>query len=122
MGNSVAKKYDVPKDHTSSAGHLRLWKIWPAKAKEDNKAGNIQAGQSVSVWTFDKSELAKKKDKNGATYDKNVIEQIYQVMKKDLAVMKESQASPNMISCLEVRINAIDFSKFIHVEIGHRRI
>jgi SCY1-like protein 2 len=104
MGNSVAKKFDIPKEHTASAGHLRLWKIWPGKAKESNKAGNTVAGQLVSVWTFDKSELLKQNDKKGSGMDKNVVEQIYQIMKRDLAVMKDSQASPQMISSLEVGI------------------
>jgi hypothetical protein len=104
MGNSVAKKFDIPKEHTASAGHLRLWKIWPGKAKESNKAGNTVAGQLVSVWTFDKSELLKQNDKKGSGMDKNVVEQIYQIMKRDLAVMKDSQASPQMISSLEVSI------------------
>lgn len=100
MGNSIQKKFDVPKEHTASAGHLRLWKIWPGKAK-DNTGPN--AGQLVSIWTFDKNELLKKKDKNDKALDKNVVEQLYQIMKKDLAVIKESQGSPNLISSIEVR-------------------
>ena len=101
MGNSIQKKFDVPKDHTASAGHLRLWKIWPGKAKEGS--GN-SAGQSVSIWTFDKNELLKKKDKNDKGLDKNVVEQIYQIMKKDLTVIKESQGCPHLISSIEVRV------------------
>lgn len=94
MGNSIQKKFDVPKDHTASAGHLRLWKIWPGKAKDSN--------QHVSIWTFDKNELLKKKDKNDKGLDKNIVEQIHQIMKKDLSVMKESQGCPHLISTIEV--------------------
>lgn len=95
MGNAVAKKFDVPKEHTATAGHLQLWQIWPGKSKD-------ATGQLVSIWTFDKSEYAKRKTTYGTTLDKNVVEQVFQIMKKDLAVMKESQACPHMISTLEV--------------------
>lgn len=95
MGNAIQKKFDVPKEHTATAGHMQLWKIWPGKNKE--------TGQLTSIWAFDKNELSKKRGPSGnSLYDKAMIEQIYQIMKKDLTVIKESQNCPNLISSLEV--------------------
>lgn len=106
MGNAIEKKYDAPKEHTATAGHLQLWKIWPGKSKD-------ASGKLVSIWAFDKSEiLAGSKGKDGKPMlnniqaDKAVVEQIYQVMKKDLAVMKDSQACSSLISTIEVRTHA----------------
>ena len=102
MGNAIEKKYDVPKDYTATAGHLQLWKIWPGKSKD-------ASGKLVSIWAFDKTELlsgSKGKDGkislNNIQADKAVVEQIYQIMKKDLAVMKDSQACSSLISTFEV--------------------
>ena len=54
MGNSFAKNYDCPKEHTATAGRDdTLWRIWPGKHKE-TKA-------ETSIWVFDKSEIGKKK-------------------------------------------------------------
>ncbi len=54
MGNSFAKNYDCPKEHTATAGRDdTLWRIWPGKHKE-NKA-------EASIWVFDKSDIGKKK-------------------------------------------------------------
>ena len=66
MGNAIAKKFDnVPKDHTATAGHLQLWKIWPGlilililfyqyyllgTVKEANAALGTQTGDDVSIW------------------------------------------------------------------------
>ena len=98
MGNSVTKKFDVPKEHTATAGHLQLWKIWPGKAKD-------ASGSPVSIWTFDKSELAKKKTPSGATpyTDKAIVEQIYQIMRKDMTTIKEMHQSSSVINCIEVK-------------------
>lgn len=102
MGNNIAKKYDVPKEHTATAGHLGMWKIWPGKSKD---SGNL-----CSIWVFDRNELAKtKKPATALTTalngDKTTTEMLYQIMKKDLQVIKESQACQHLISPLEVRIN-----------------
>jgi hypothetical protein len=54
MGNSFAKNYDCPKEHTATAGRDDLlWRIWPGKHKE-TKA-------EASIWVFDKSDVGKKK-------------------------------------------------------------
>ncbi|RYH30485.1 hypothetical protein EON65_04945 [archaeon] len=89
MGNSVTKKFDVPKEHTATAGHLQLWKIWPGKSKD-------ASGTPVSIWTFDKSELAKKKAPSGVTpyTDKAVVEQIYQISM--LAVLQHKVPAPDI--------------------------
>ncbi len=101
MGNAIEKKYDVPKEYTATAGHLQLWKIWPGKSKDST-------GRLVSIWAFDKGELLNKK-KDGMksalsnlSIDKTVVEQIYQIMKKDMAVTKETNACPSLISSIEV--------------------
>ena len=92
MGNAIAKKLDVGKEHNASAGHLQLWKIWSATTKDN--------GSAVSMWTFDKSELAK--NKSNPITDKAVAEQLLQIMKKDLSVIKESKTS-NIVRYFEVR-------------------
>ena len=87
MGNSIAKKFDIPKDHTASAGHCQLWKIWPATSK--------QSGKEVSVWVFDKADLAKRKV---PITDKTVLEQLHQIMRKDLLAMRDLACSNIMLS------------------------
>ncbi len=54
MGNSFAKNYECPKEHTATVGRDdTLWRIWPGKHKE-TKA-------EASIWVFDKSDIGKKK-------------------------------------------------------------
>jgi hypothetical protein len=54
MGNSFAKNYDCPKEHTATAGRDDLlWRIWPGKHKETK----VEA----SIWVFDKADIGKKK-------------------------------------------------------------
>lgn len=91
MGNSIAKKFDVPKDYTASAGNSQLWKIWPAVSK--------QTGKKVSVWVFDKAELSKKK--TSPITDKAQLDQIHQIMRKDMLAMKDMSCS-NIVQVLEV--------------------
>jgi SCY1-like protein 2 len=51
---------------------------------------NITLGKEVSVWVFDKVELSKRKVNNtNATIDKAIVEQIYQIMKKDMTALRE---------------------------------
>ena len=76
MGNAIAKKFDnVPKDHTATAGHLQLWKIWPGTVKEANISLGTQIGDEISIWSYDKSELSKKK--SNPTTDKAILEQVF---------------------------------------------
>ena len=90
MGTNVQTRFDIPQEHIATAGHSQLWKIWPGKNKE--------TGQFVSIWVFDKNEF-----KNDGLYDDVMIEEIYQIMKNDLNVIKESQSCSNLISAVEVR-------------------
>ena len=89
MGNAVTKKFDnVPKDPTASAGHLKLWNIYPGTTKDS-------LNNPVSIWTFDKSELSKRKV--NAISDKTVCEQLYLIMKKDLQILKDSKGCANIV-------------------------
>lgn len=99
MGNAIAKKFDVPKDHTSSAGHHQFWKIWPGKSKE--------TGELVSIWAFDKADLTKRK--GNPINDKAVLEQIFQIMKKDYTTIKESVLCSSVIRYIEV-IHLLSFN------------
>lgn len=100
MGNAIAKKFNVSEDHSASAGHLQLWKIRNATSK-DNKGGK------VSLWTFDKTELASAH--SGPITDKTVQEQIFQIMKKDMTTLKDMKSS-NILQMFEV-INRINKEK-----------
>jgi hypothetical protein len=94
MGNAIAKKFDVPKEHTATAGHSQYWKIWPATVKE--------SGEEVSIWTFDKTDLTKRK--SNPISDKAVLEQVFQLMRKDLTVIKESKTCSSIVQHIEVNI------------------
>jgi hypothetical protein len=101
MGNAIAKKFDVPKEHSATAGHCQLYKIWQGKKKETLS--------DVSVWTFDKSDLAKRKH---PITDKAVQEQVIQLMRKDLAALKDCTCEGiiQIIEVVEDSKNAIVFT------------
>lgn len=92
MGNSITKKFDVPKDHCATAGHHQFWKIWHGKSKE--------TGEHVSIWAFDKADLSKRKV-NPIT-DKAVLEQIFQVMKRDFTAIKDASSCASVVRYIEV--------------------
>lgn len=92
MGNAIASRFNLPKEHTATAGHVSNWKIWPGKSKE--------SGQLVSIWAFDKTDLSKRKP--NPVVDKVLIEQVFQIMKKDFYVIKDSKVCSSIIQCLEV--------------------
>lgn len=92
MGNAIAKKFNLPKEHTGTAGHVHNWKIWPGKSKD--------SGQLVSIWAFDKADLNKRKLNPVA--DKSIVEQVFQIMKRDFSVMKDSKACSNIVQIIEV--------------------
>lgn len=124
MGNAsasvIVKKYDgVPKEHTATAGHLLQWKIWPGCnvfwrqfsawtlsfcelgiCKESSSSLGTQQGDKVSVWFFDKNDLVKRK--NSPITDKTVVEQMYQIFKKDFTVIKESAHCQHIVQHIEV--------------------
>jgi len=54
----------------------------------------------VSIWAFDKSDLTKRKLNPVA--DKAIVEQVFQIMKRDFGVIKDSKACSNIIQILEV--------------------
>jgi hypothetical protein len=94
MGNAIAKKFNLPKEHTATAGHVNQWKVWPGKTKDK--------GQAVSIWAFDKTDLSARKLNPVA--DKGLVEQVFQIMKRDLGVMKDSKACSNIIQIIEVNL------------------
>eukprot|EP01032_Pedospumella_encystans_P008250 gene8250-9815_t len=97
MGNAIQKRFNLPTNHTATAGHVNNWKIWPGKGKE--------GGQLVSIWAFDKMDLTKRK--HNPVADKTIVEQVFQIMKRDFTVIKDSKACSNIIQIIEV----IDESK-----------
>lgn len=105
MGNAsasaIVKKYDgVPKEHTASAGHLLQWKIWPGVCKDSNVNLNIQQGDKVSVWSYDKNDAMKRK--NSPITDKTIAEQMFQIMKKDYTTIKDAVACQQIVQLIEV--------------------
>mmetsp|Transcript_36594 Transcript_36594/g.81292 ORF Transcript_36594/g.81292 Transcript_36594/m.81292 type:complete len:541 (+) Transcript_36594:233-1855(+) len=82
MGNAVGKKFDLPGAHTATAGHLGNWRIWPGRSKE--------TGSLVSVWAFDKTDLSKRKS---AVTDKALLEQVFQIMKRDFGTLKDCKCA-----------------------------
>jgi len=34
MGNAIAKRFDLPKEHTATAGHVNNWRIWPGELSD----------------------------------------------------------------------------------------
>jgi len=81
MGNEITKKYDFPQVHNATAGHNQLWKIYPGVSKETK--------EEVSLWIMQKDDLSNSKRKPGPVNDKAVLEQIFQIMRKDINVTKE---------------------------------
>ena len=113
MGNSLDKKFDLPKENTATAGHCQLWKIWPGTNKATRK--------EVSVWMFDKGDLPKRRF--SPITDKSMIEQIHQIMRKDMMALKEFQSS-NIIQILEVHskyTRLVLYISLIIICIGARR-
>lgn len=101
MGNAIAKKFDTPKDYSATAGHCGLYKIWHGKKKETS--------EDISIWTFDKSDLAKRK--TGPVNDKALQEQVLQLMRKDLTCLKDCNCE-GIIQIIEV--NKL-FFQLIHI-------
>lgn len=91
MGNTITKSYDLPKDFSATAGHCCLYKIWQGRKKE--------TAEEVSVWTFEKSDLSKRK--SNPVNDKALQEQVLQLMRKDLACLKECNCE-GIIQIIEV--------------------
>ena len=84
MGNTALSKKtsDVTKDITGTAGHMQLWQIRKGVSKETK--------EPISIFTFDKNDLLSKDRPGGPITDRSLQEQIYQIMLRDMQVMKES--------------------------------
>ncbi len=54
----------------------------------------------MSIWAFDKMDLTKRK--HNPVADKTIVEQVFQIMKRDFTVIKDSKACSNIIQIIEV--------------------
>lgn len=94
MGNEITKKYELPEHHNATAGHGQLWKIFPGvkMTKDGQKRG-------VSVWIMTKESLSRREPV--PITDKNTVEQVFQIMKKDILTMKDMQHN-GIVKVIEV--------------------
>jgi hypothetical protein len=92
MGNELAKKYDIPEQHVATAGNNQMWKIFPCSLKETNSGSSKDVSsqkkkpEEMSIWLFNKDDLAKR---SPPLTDKSQVEQITQIMKKDILCFKD---------------------------------
>ena len=77
MGNVLDKEYTVG-PVVASGGPGCIWRIYAAKKKD--------GGESVSLWVIDKDKI--EKDKN---ISKNLREQMYGVLRKNVCFKKEKK-------------------------------
>lgn len=76
--------------------------------KSKDSSGNL-----VSIWAFDKTDVMKRKQ-NPIT-DKTILEQLFQIMKKDFNLIKDSKTCSQIIQCLEVLLlNFTVYNIFIY--------
>ena len=105
MGNTALSKKtsDVTKDITGTAGHMQLWQIRKGVSKETK--------EPISIFTFDKNDLLSKDRPGGPITDRSLQEQIYQIMLRDMQVMKESSCGGvlKIIEIVEESKNALAF-------------
>ena len=81
MGNDIGKKYNIPKDHSATAGLCQLWKLFPVTPKEG------LATDELTLWLIQKDDLSTRQV-NPIT-DKTTLERVFQVMRKDIAASKD---------------------------------
>ena len=97
MGNEVSKKYNLSEEHNATAGHCQLWKIYPGHVVHKDKVTTTD----ISVWMFLRDGLAKRTPV--AITDKSAQEQLMQIMKKDMSLMKEKDMQhQGIVKVLEV--------------------
>jgi hypothetical protein len=94
MGNEITKKYELPAEHVATAGLLGLWKIYPGM-----KMTKDMIKKDVSVWILNRDQLAQRQPI--PITEKNLIEQIFQIMRKDVLTMKELQHN-GIVKVIEV--------------------
>lgn len=102
MGNELAKEYDFPQVHNATAGHCQLWKIFPAVNKETK--------EEVSLWIMKKDDLAKRKPI--PITDKATLEQLFQILRKDVNGTKEIEHGSilRILKVFEENRNAFAFA------------
>jgi hypothetical protein len=94
MGNEITKKYELPAEHNATAGLLGLWKIYPGM-----KMTKDMVKRDVSVWILNREQLAQRQPV--PITEKTIIEQIFQIMRKDVLTMKELQHN-GIVKVIEV--------------------
>jgi len=52
MGNAIAKRFDLPKEHTATAGHVNNWRIWPGKRFHIHMYIHIQYTDKLDLMDF----------------------------------------------------------------------
>ena len=100
MGNTIAKKYDLPTQHSASAGLCKLFKIYHGTNKE-NQA-------EISVWNLSKDDLLKRVP---PIKDKSVQEQLYAIIRKDINSIKDNPADCSGL------LRAIEVSYFFYFKL-----
>jgi SCY1-like protein 2 len=85
MGNELGKKYDIPQNHTATAGLCQLFKLYPVTPKE----GSVT--DELTLWLMQKDDLTMRAT-NPIT-DKTTLERIFQVMRKDINAAKDMSHS-----------------------------
>jgi hypothetical protein len=88
MGNEIVKNYELPENETARAGFKSLWKIYPGQVIVDGQS------KEVSVWILTKDSLP--------DYEPKIMEQLFRLMKKDLAIMKELKPYEGSLQVYEV--------------------
>jgi hypothetical protein len=92
MGNAIAKKYDMPDQHTASAGLAQLWRLYPATQRE--------TGREVPLWVYQKDDLGKEEQMRP---DKSTTDNVFLTMRKDMITMRDLKDESNgVVKCLKV--------------------
>ncbi|DBA02167.1 TPA: hypothetical protein N0F65_004802, partial [Lagenidium giganteum] len=74
LGEEFSKHYETPRDCTASGGHELSWKIFPGVSRKNNA--------EVSIFVFDKDELAKKVKK------KEHQERVLDVLRQEMRTLR----------------------------------
>lgn len=99
MGNEITKKYELPPDNNATAGLNSLWKIFPGiKLTKD------LIKKDISVWILTKDSLGQRQP--FPITDKNIIEQIFLIMRKDILTLKDLQHN-GILKVIEVSYSSL---------------
>ena len=91
MGNAITRKYDIDETHCANAGLSGCWKIYKGKTKDE-------IPKEISVWICSKDEVGKRTP----APDRSTLDQLFQVMRKDVMTMKDMPANNHVVKPLEV--------------------